>query len=331
MKKWRLPPEWEHHQSCWLAFPSDRSLWKEQLEGARQEFFALAKTIGLSEKLNILVKTEEDYLEVLNRLSGCKLFCHFIPYGDIWLRDTAPFFMKDEQGHDHAVYFAWNGWGEKYNLEYDDQVSQSIIDLLKIDSTYFDWVLEGGAIEVDGEGTCLTTKQCLLNPNRGLNSDQNQIEDLLKQALGITKVLWLDRGLLNDHTDGHIDTIARFVAPGKVLCMTGSRCDDPNKEVLDEIQETLIQMKDTRENSLEVLTIPSPGLVLDDHKEIMPASYLNFYISNQIVIVPTYDTPWDEEAVQLIAECFPDRKTIGLSAKHILTGGGAFHCITKQQ
>lgn len=331
MKKWRLPPEWEHHQSCWLAFPTDRSLWEDQLEGAQEEFLALAKTIGFSEKLNILVKNEADRAIVLSHLSGCDVVCHLINYGDIWLRDTAPLFMKDEAGKDCGVYFDWNGWGEKYNLEHDDQVSQSILNLLQIDSLYFNWVLEGGAIEVDGEGTCLTTKQCLLNPNRGLNSDQNQVEDLLKSALGVSKILWLHRGLLNDHTDGHIDTIARFVAPGKVLCMESMGWDDPNREVLGEIRETLLEMTDSRGKSLEVLTIPSPGLVLDDRQGIMPASYLNFYISNQIVIVPTYDAPWDEEAVQLISKCFPGRKTHGLRAKHILTGGGAFHCITKQQ
>ncbi|MCA1904953.1 MAG: agmatine deiminase family protein [Cyanobacteria bacterium KgW148] len=331
MAKRRLPAEWEHHQCCWLAFPSDRDLWEDQLEGAQQEFLALAKTIGVSERLEILVKQKKDEEVVLRHLSDCQVRCHFIPYGDIWLRDTAPLFMKDETGHDYAIHFAWNGWGGKYNLEYDDRVSQAIIDLLQIESLYFNWVLEGGAIEVDGEGTCLTTKQCLLNPNRGLSSDQYQVEDALRSALGATKILWLDRGLLNDHTDGHIDTIARFVAPGKVLCMEAMRCDDPNSEVLTEIAATLANYRDAQGRSLEIIPIPSPGLVLDHHREIMPASYLNFYISNQTVIVPTYDAPWDEDAIKLISQCFPYRNTIGLSAKSILTGGGAFHCITKQQ
>ncbi len=331
MTNLRLPAEWEHHHCCWLAFPSNREFWQDQLEGAQQEFLALAQTIGLSEKLNILVDNEYDRDLVLRSLTDVNVTCHFIPYGDIWLRDTAPFFLKDEAGQDFAVHFAWNGWGEKYNLKHDDRVSRSIIDLLNIPSFYFDWVLEGGAIEVDGMGTCLTTKQCLLNPNRRVNPDQIEVENDLRSALGVEKILWLDRGLLNDHTDGHIDTIARFIAPGKVVCMTPSHCDDPNRDVLEEIMATLSTMTDVQGNKLEIIPIPSPGLVLNDRKEILPASYLNFYISNKIVIVPTYDTPWDEDAVNAISQCFPDRKTIGLSAKHILTGGGAFHCITKQQ
>ncbi|MCS6960723.1 MAG: agmatine deiminase family protein [Pseudanabaenaceae cyanobacterium SKYGB_i_bin29] len=330
MQNWRLPAEWEEHRCCWLAFPSDRSLWGDYLEPAQQEFLALAQAIGASERLEILVNNETDKQRIITALVNCNLRCHAIPYGDIWLRDTAPFFLVDEMGSQQAACFAWNGWGNKYLLEHDDRVAAQIVQALGIESVTYDWVLEGGAIEVDGTGLCLTTRQCLLNSNRNPTMDQIAIETALKSALGLTKILWLDRGLLNDHTDGHIDTIVRFFAPGKVLCMEAQRCDDPNTEVLTEIRETLYQWQDQGVLK-EVVCLPSPGLVVDDQGAIMPASYLNFYISNTTVIVPTYDAPWDEAAVEVIAKCFPSRKTIGLSAKAILTGGGAFHCITKQQ
>jgi agmatine deiminase len=213
-------------------------------------------------------------------------------------------------------------------LEHDDRVAGHILKTMNIPNFEFNWVLEGGAIEVDGEGTCLTTKQCLLNPNRNPNMDQQAIEAGLKSALGIEKVLWLEDGLLNDHTDGHIDTIARFVAPHTVMCMQPSDRDDPNYQVLNDITSQLMSMTDAKGRKLDVIQIPSPSLVLDDDGEIMPASYLNFYISNDSVIIPTYGSANDDLAVQAIAKHFPTRKAIGLSAKHILLGGGAFHCIT---
>lgn len=305
-------------------------MWGDDLEAAQGEFLALAAAIGASEKLEILVTNTQDKQKLTAALANCDYRCHSIPYGDIWLRDTAPFFLVDETGGQRAVCFAWNGWGNKYLLEHDDGVAAQIVQFLGIEAAFYDWVLEGGAIEVDGTGLCLTTKQCLLNPNRNPSMDQRAIETALQSALGLTKILWLDRGLVNDHTDGHIDTIARFFAPGKVLCMEPSRCDDPNTEALTEIHATLYQWQ-AQGILKEVVCLPSPGLVLDAKGEIMPASYLNFYISNATVIVPTYDAPWDEDAVAIISKCFPDRKTIGLSAKAILTGGGAFHCITKQQ
>jgi agmatine deiminase len=261
-------------------------------------------------------------------LKGLPVRFHQIPFGDIWMRDITPIYIKNIDGNLGALHFQWNGWGGKYMLEHDDRVAGHILKTMNIPNFEFNWVLEGGAIEVDGEGTCLTTKQCLLNPNRNPNMDQQAIEAGLKSALGIEKVLWLEDGLLNDHTDGHIDTIARFVAPHTVMCMQPSDRDDPNYQVLNDITSQLMSMTDAKGRKLDVIQIPSPSLVLDDDGEIMPASYLNFYISNDSVIIPTYGSANDDLAVQAIAKHFPTRKAIGLSAKHILLGGGAFHCIT---
>lgn len=328
------PAEWQPHQACWLAFPSDRSLWLENLESAQGEFVELAKVIGMSERLEILVANPETAAIARAMLTDVskKVTFHTIPYGDIWLRDTAPIFLTN--AHELAmVTFAWNGWGHKYLLDHDDQVAIAISELLtkNIPIFRFPWVLEGGAVEVDGEGTCLTTKQCLLNPNRNPDLTQMEIEQGLSEALGVSKILWLEAGLVNDHTDGHIDTIARFTAPHQVMCMRPQTKADPNYQVLQDISRQLQSFTDAQGHSLQVIEIPSPGLVQDHDGEIMPASYLNFYISNGHVIVPTYGSEFDQKALGAIAPHFPSRTTVGLPAKTILSGGGAFHCITQQQ
>ncbi|AFY74962.1 peptidylarginine deiminase-like enzyme [Synechococcus sp. PCC 7502] len=342
------PAEWQPHSACWLAFPSDRSLWLENLEAAQAEFVDLAKVIGYSEQLELLVANLETEAIARQLLVGTSARFHSIPYGDIWMRDIAPIFLnkkstkeitkdlieetKKELG---TVTFSWNGWGHKYLLEHDDQVAIAISEFLaktqNIPTVRFPWVLEGGAVEVDGLGTCLTTKQCLLNPNRNPHLTQTEIEQGLSEALGVSKILWLEAGLLNDHTDGHIDTIARFIAPHTVICMKPESKDDPNYTVLNQIAAQLKGFTDATGKNLEVIEIPSTGLVLDPDGEVMPASYLNFYIANGHVIVPTYGSEFDQLAVGAIAQHFPTRQTLGLSAKIILSGGGAFHCITQQQ
>ncbi len=324
------PAEWQPHSACWLAFPSHRDLWLEYLDIVQAEFVALAKAIATSEQLEILVLEETAEL-AKQLLSDLPVRFHQIPFGDIWMRDITPIYIKNADGKLGALRFQWNGWGGKYLLEHDDRVAANILQTLDIPKFEFDWVLEGGAIEVDGEGTCLTTKQCLLNPNRNPHLTQAAIESGLKAALGVEKVLWIEEGLLNDHTDGHIDTIARFIAPHTIMCMEPTSEDDPNYQVLKDIASQLETMTDAKGRKIDVVRIPSPNLVLDDEGEIMPASYLNFYISNDSVIIPIYGSPNDQLAVEAIAKHFPNRKAIGLSAKHILLGGGAFHCITCHQ
>jgi agmatine deiminase len=327
------PAEWEPHSACWLAFPSHRDLWLDYLDIVQAEFVALVKAIATSETLEILVLPETADL-AKGLLAGLPVRFHEIPFGDIWMRDITPIYIKNKEGNLGALKFQWNGWGGKYLLEHDDQVASQILQTINIPDAAkfeFDWILEGGAIEVDGAGTCLTTKQCLLNPNRNPHLNQAEIESGLKLALGVEKVLWIEEGLLNDHTDGHIDTIARFIAPHTVMCMEPNSQNDPNYQVLCDIAAQLETMTDAQGHKLDVVKIPSPDLVVDDDGEIMPASYLNFYISNDSVIIPTYGSVHDQSAIDAIAKHFPDRKAIGLSAKHILLGGGAFHCITCHQ
>jgi agmatine deiminase len=323
------PAEWQPHSACWLAFPAHREWWFEDLEAAQAEFIAFAKVIARSEKLELLVRDPENAAIAEQAFSGLPVRLHFLPYGDIWLRDTAPIFVVTQTGELAAQVFDWNGWGNKYLMPNDDLVSRAIAKFLQLPTNHFPLILEGGAIEVDGSGTGLTTRQCLSDRNPKLS--ETEISEIICKIYGLKKLLWLDQGLLNDHTDGHIDTIARFVATGRVMYMTADNDSDPNAQVLSDIQQQLSQFSDGAGRKLELISIPSPGLVLDKHGEIMPASYLNFYISNDHVIVPTYGTEFDQPALEAIAPHFPTRQTIGLPAKTILVGGGAFHCITQQQ
>jgi agmatine deiminase len=263
-------------------------------------------------------------------LKGLEVRFHQAPFGDIWLRDTGPLFLYSEKGEVVSIRFQMNGWGGKYILPGDDSVALKIGELTGLYQMAQPWVLEGGSIEVDGEGTCLTTRQCLLNPNRNPGLTQSEIEKNL-QILGIRKTLWISQGLLNDHTDGHIDNIARFVTPGVVLCMETHDRSDPNQQVLHEIFREISLMTDAQGRKLQVIRIPSPGAITDSNGQIMPASYLNFLIGNRTVAVPTYGSAFDAEAVATLASCFPSRKVIGLPANSLLLGGGAFHCISQQQ
>jgi agmatine deiminase len=341
VERFMQPAEWAAHESVWVAWPSDQELWKDNLLPAQDAFVAMCEAIADSdpvtgrprgERIELLVPDEGRRLQALARLGPLSPRIHAIPFGDIWLRDTAPIFVVSGGGLEtQSACFRFNGWGGKYVLDGDDCVAERVARAAGVEPLKHDWVLEGGSVEVDGEGTVLTTRQCLRNPNRNPGMSEKVIEARLAEALGIEKVLWLGDGLLNDHTDGHIDTIARFVKPGVVLCMHPSEDADPNAQVLTAIRNALSTMTDARGRALEVVSIPSPGRVVGDDGAIMPASYVNFYIGNRAVVVPTYGSPRDEEVVKGIAALFPERKTVGVDARAILTGGGAFHCITQQQ
>jgi agmatine deiminase len=283
------------------------------------------------ERLEVLVPDAANEALARRALAGLGARFHRIPFGDIWLRDTAPVFLRGRGDERACVSFAFNGWGGKYVLEGDDAVSARVAEAVGLPTFRFPWVLEGGSVEVDGEGTCLTTRQCLLNPNRNPGMTQKEIEEGLGDALGCTSVLWLGDGLRNDHTDGHVDTLARFVAPGRAICMSPDGRSDPNRDVLLQVASDLSSFRDSEGRALEVVEIPSPGLVLDSRGEVMPASYVYFYIANTAVIVPAYGVPNDEAAREVIAKLFPARRTVSIPAKELLEGGGAFHCISQQE
>lgn len=335
----RMPAEWDRHRAVWLAWPSAADLWEDNLGPAQAEFAALARAIAhvedggraRSELLEVLVPDEAREREAAAALGGLPVRFHRIAFGDIWLRDTAPVFVRGDSREVAAVCFRFNGWGERYLFPEDLALAREVRRACGLHSFDVPMIFEGGAIEVDGEGTALTTRQCLLNPNRNPSMSSEEIEAHLADALGIDRLLWLGDGLANDHTDGHIDTLVRFVAPGRVVCMEARDDGDPNRDVLAAIRDDLSTMRDALGRALDVVCIPSPGLLENEDGEPMPASYVNWYVSNTTVVVPTYGSRHDDEAVAAIAACFPGRRTVGSPARAILSGGGAFHCITQQE
>ncbi|MDP1026811.1 agmatine deiminase family protein [Sphingomonas sp. KR1UV-12] len=313
------PAEWSAHAAVWIGFPSHAELWQDDLEPAREEVAAFARAIhaeGRGETV-VLVCADSEAADAARALAPFADI-EVQPFGDIWLRDTGPIVTGDGS----ARLFRFNGWGGKYDLPGDDTVGARLAEARGLAATACDWVLEGGAIDGDGTGTVVTTEQCLLNRNRNPDLTRDGVEQRLRDDLGFTRVVWLGEGLLNDHTDGHVDNLARFVAPGRVA-IPAPADNDPNWQVYAHAR------RDLTAAGLEVVTIPSPGRVLRD-EEVVPASYMNFYIGNAAVVVPLYGSDNDQAAVAAIQALFPDREVTGLRADAILTGGGSFHCISQQ-
>jgi agmatine deiminase len=337
-KTFLQPAEWAPHSAVWSAWPSHADLWQEDLEPARAEIAALFRAIAdpdaagrsRGEALQILACGDEAVQSAADALDGTGATVIPAAFGDIWLRDTAPIFVVSG-GELSAACFRFNGWGGKYVLDGDSEVAAAVAAQAGVIARQYDWVLEGGSLDVDGQGTALTTRQCLLNPNRNPGLSQGEIERRLRDALGIEKLIWLGDGLANDHTDGHVDNIARFVAPGVVACMEPAAGDDPNRDALKTIIADLSAARDVHGRKLEIVTIPSPGRIVDADGETIPANPMNFYVGNRTVAVPLYGSPSDDAAVAAIARLFPGRRTVGLPARHVITGGGSFHCITQQQ
>ena len=319
----RQPPEWAPHEFVWIGFPSHADLWADDLEPAREEVAAFAAAVhagGKGEEVR-LVAADPDSAARAKALAPFATVLQE-PFGDIWLRDTGPILLRDG-GRRSAARFRFNGWGGKYDLEGDDSVGLRLAETLDLETVQHDWIFEGGAIDVDGTGLAVTTEQCLLNPNRNPGLGRTDIEVRLRRHLGIERLLWLGDGLLNDHTDGHVDNLARFVADGRLAVPVPESSADPNQAAFADARYRAEAF------GLDVVALPSPGCIEKDG-EIVAASYMNFYIGNAAVVVPVYGAANDEAAVELIGALFPDRKAVGLRADHVLTGGGSFHCISQQ-
>ena len=315
-------PEWAPHEAMWLGFPSDPELWLDDLVPAQGEVAALAEALhagGRGEEIR-LVAADAAAASVARSLAPFAVVI-VEPFGDVWLRDTGPLILGSGPAR-VAQGFGFNGWGGKYDLPGDDSIGARLAATAHLPYARADWILEGGAIDGDGAGTVVTTEQCLLNPNRNPSLDRAGIEQRLAADLGFTKIVWLGEGLANDHTDGHVDNLARFVAPGRAA-IPAAAPDDPNAAVYTDAARRL------RLAGVDVVTLPSPGRIEADG-ELVPASYMNFLIGNAAVVVPLYGAANDQAAVLTLQALFPDRTAIGLRADHLLTGGGSFHCISQQ-
>ena len=321
-----MPAEWRAHEATWLSWPKDPETWPDRVPEVQDVFLQMMAALAPNETVNLLVDDEatEETVRALCTFAGAQnVCCHRIPTVDSWIRDYGPNFLINNQAVLAFNDWRFNAWGNKYEeLKKDNAIPQRLESLLKAPRFAPGIVMEGGSIEVNGAGCVLTTEQCLLNPNRNPGFGKAEVEERLKRDLGSTRVVWLGNGLLNDHTDGHVDNLARFVAPNRVA-VPEAVDNDPNAEVYADAAEALLDA------DLEVVVIPSPGLVERDG-EIVPASYMNFYIGNASVVVPFYGAANDGTAVDTIQSLFPDRRAVGLRADHILTGGGSFHCISQQ-
>lgn len=319
------PPEWHTPKSIYLAWPFDKQLWQNLLTSVQQEFIALVNALDHEHKV-ILFPNEEEYNKARHNFDKSTIYSPIItPFADIWLRDT----MFIALNKDQVVIPVFNGWGKKYLFNHDKDLSTRLAKMLNKEMILSKLCFEGGAIESNGADTMLTTEQCLLNSNRNPNINKNTVEREFTKLFGIKKTIWLKRGLLNDHTDGHIDTIARFVAHNKVMIMMPHGKDDPNYEILHEIKDSLKHETCADGSKLELIEVPSPGKVLNQDHTIMPASYLNFIINHDAIIVPIYDSKFDDKAINNFEQTL-SQKVIPLKAKAILEGGGAFHCISQE-
>lgn len=320
---WRLPPEWLEQDWLWIGFPHDPSEWAASLACAQEQIAAFANAVVESgQDVRLLVRDEANANRARLLVSG-KVRLEQRRYGDIWLRDTGPLIVFDETGRRQARRFGFNGWGGKYRMEGDEEIGAELAASAGLQALTSDWILEGGAIDGDGTGLVVTTEQCLLNANRNPGLSRYGIEARLAQDLGLSHVLWLGDGLVNDHTDGHVDNLARFVAPGVLALPQATGPNDPNAAIYADAWRRALDF------GLAVRSVPSPGRVETDGR-IEPASYMNFAITSRLVVVPTFGTPHDADGVAAVADLFADRETIGLPADAVLAGGGGFHCASQQ-
>jgi len=333
-----MPAEWAPHRATWLSWPHNLETWPTYLEKVRQVWAQMVCALAPHERVYLLVndeRMEQDVIAVLKRARAAmeNVTLLKIPTIDVWMRDYGPTFLTRDAVEKPLACNDWifNGWGGKYpDYEQDERVAQEIASLLKVAVFNHKVILEGGSIEVNGAGTCLTTEQCLLNRNRNPHLSRAEIELFLKDSLGVSHVVWLGEGIAGDDTDGHIDDIARFVNATTVVTIVESDSKDDNYGFLQDNLERLRNATDQNGNRLSLVTLPCPGAVYYEGTRL-PASYANFYIANEVVLVPIFDDPNDDKALGVLQELFPERKVIGLRCNEVVAGLGAIHCVTQQE
>ncbi len=332
---YHMPAEWEPHDAAWLSWPHDRETFPDlaAVEGAYARIIAALQG---SERVNLLVVSERMRTRVRAILEEEGVDTEDVSfyvtnYADVWFRDYGPTFVVNrEAGSLAMVHWIFNAWGGKYpELAEDTRIPLVMNCCMGLPIFTPGIVLEGGSIEVNGQGTVITTEACLLNPNRNPGLSREAIEAYLEVYLGVSRVIWLKQGIAGDDTDGHIDDIARFVNPRTVLCALEENEDDVNYAALKENYEILKRSTDQDGNTLTVIPLPMPGAVGGEDR--LPASYANFYIGNSVVLVPVFGHPNDGVALARIRQAFPDREVIGIDCTAMVEGFGAIHCISQQQ
>jgi len=336
---YHMPAEWKPHEATWLSWPHKEASWPGRFEPVPAVFVELTKLLTESELVRINV-ADEDFAErvrTLLRAGGVNLDAvrfHLNPTDDAWCRDHGPIYVvRDVNGRRERAINDWgyNAWGGKYlPCDNDDVVPTRIAEEMGEVLLSPGIVMEGGSIDVNGHGTLITTEACLLNSNRNPHLNQSQIEQYLKDYLGVTNILWLGDGIVGDDTDGHVDDLTRFVAADTVVTVIEDDPQDENYTLLKENYERLLTMKDQDGQPLRIVTLPMPGeRYVDDQR--VPMSYANFYIANKSVLVPTYRHANDAKACEILQRLFPERRVVGLDCTDLIWGLGSIHCVTQQQ
>lgn len=358
-----MPAEWRAHEATWLSWPKDPETWPGRVPQVENIFLQMMSALAPNETVNLLVDDEETEQSVRARcmFAGAdNIRFHRIVTVDSWMRDYGPNFLVSDKlqfvddppstpsvetgdklkfiGHKLAFNdWIFNAWGNKYEeLKQDDSIPYRLESLLKARRFEPGIVMEGGSIEVNGAGCVLTTEQCLLNPNRNPDLSRSEIEQYLKDYLGVVKVLWLGEGIVGDDTDGHIDDIARFVAEGVIVCAVEEDPQDANYQLLQDNLKRLQKMTDARGRAFEIVTLPMPGVVggaSTDRRNLdrLPASYANFYIANNVVLAPIFGHANDQRALETLGRVFPNRRVVGINCEPLVWGMGTIHCVTQQQ
>jgi agmatine deiminase len=337
---YQMPAEWHRHSATWLTWPKDPETWPNRVPQVQDIFLQMMSALSLHETVNLLVDDEDAEKEVGARCTfpgADNIRCHQIPTVDSWIRDYGPNFVVSDQAG--LAYNDWifNAWGNKYeDLKKDDAIPARLERLLKVPRFEAGIVMEGGSIEVNGAGCVITTEQCLLNPNRNPRLSRGQIERHLKEYLGVQRVLWLGEGIVGDDTDGHIDDIARFVAPDVIVCAEEEDPQDANYRLLQDNLVRLRSMQDAHGRPFEIVSLPMPGVVggtSTDKRNLvrLPASYANFYIANGVVLAPVFGHQNDSRAIETLAKLFPDRRVVPINCEPLVWGMGTIHCVTQQQ
>jgi agmatine deiminase len=335
---YRMPAEWERHRGTWLSWPHKESSWPDNFGPVPTIFASLVRCLVDREEVHINVAGAE--MEALVRrllteegVATDNVLFHFNPTNDAWCRDHGPIFIQrevDGRREEAIVDWGYNAWGGKYPpYDLDDVIPTRVGREYGIPVFHPGVIMEGGSLDVNGQGTLLTTEACLLNPNRNPQLDRAQIEACLRDFLGVSKILWLGEGIVGDDTDGHVDDLTRFVNPATVVTVVEEDSADENYEPLQQNLERLRGMTDQNDRPLRVVTLPMPRPLYRGGQRL-PASYANFYIANGLVLLPTYDPPRDEEAATILQSLFPDRDVIGIDCADLVWGLGAFHCVTQQ-
>lgn len=332
-----FPAEWHPHEATWLSFPINIDTWQNRFDKIYPSYMKFISTISKGEIVKInandakTVKIIEDLFRKFE-LDTTNIILYEFATNDAWCRDHGPAILINKENSQRLIVdWEYNAWGEKYPpFDADNNLPRQIAKVLDLPSVSPRIIMEGGSVEFNGAGTLMTSKSCLLNKNRNPTLDQSQIETYLSNFYGVDQILWVEDGIVGDDTDGHIDDTVRFVSEQKVITMVESNKSDENYEILRANLELLKKMRLLNGKQLDIVEIEMPEPVIDNG-ERLPASYANFYITNNNVIVPTYRSKNDDKALEIIQNCFKDREVVGIDSTEIIWGLGSFHCLSQQE